>query len=153
MIQAWLLRQLPWLVVTLVVIGSGWAVGAWLKEQGRDELRPEIARLQSELAAEQANRIRNEEALNAYQKELDGIRRRPVSVGPVRLCVPAPAAEGEAAGGADGASASAGSGAGADGGDYQAGPDIGPALMELAYRCDAENAKLRALQGWVRGLE
>lgn len=153
MIQAWLLRQVPWIVVSLAVIGSGWAIGAWLKEKGREELRPEIARLQSELAAEQAARIRNEEAMNAYQTELDVIRRRPVSVGPVRLCVPAAAQGGAAAEGADGAASAAGSGAGADGGDYQAGPDIGDALMELAFQCDAENAKLRALQGWVRGLE
>jgi hypothetical protein len=33
--------------------------------------------------------------------------------------------------------------------DFTAGPDIGPDLYDLAGRCDAEIAKLRALQGWV----
>ena len=34
--------------------------------------------------------------------------------------------------------------------DFAEGPDIGPDLYTLAQMCDAEFAKLRALQKWVR---
>jgi len=52
--------------------------------------------------------------------------------------------------GTDGASTTTRSNAGSNGSNPQAGPDIGPDLYALAQSCDAEIAKLRALQGWVR---
>jgi hypothetical protein len=151
MIPPVLLRLLPPILALCIALGLIYWVVQNFKEQGRAELRPVIERLQTELEAERLNRKLNEEALNEYQQELDGLRRRPVSTRPVRLCN----AEGSpvqgtgAAAGADGAAAASGG----DAGSLGAGADIGPALRDLAYSCDAENAKLRALQGWVRGLE
>lgn len=154
MIQAWLLRQLPWVILSAVILGSGFAAGWWLKEQGRKEMRPVIERLESDLASERAARQRNEDALNAYQQELDLLRSRPRPTSPVRLCVTPSVREASApAGGSDGAAPASGSDTGSAGTDLVAGADIGVPLRNLAYRCDAENAKLRALQDWVRGLE
>lgn len=153
MIYAWLMRQLPLIGLSIILLGAGWATGAWLMEKGRAELRPRIERLESELASERAARIRNEEALNDYQKELDVLRTRPRPTSPVRLCVtPSVRETTPAAGSLDGAAAATGGDSGQTGGDLVAGPDIGPALRDLAYQCDAENAKLRALQGWARSL-
>jgi hypothetical protein len=154
MIQAWLLKQAPYLILSVGLLLLGYWVGSALIERGRAELRPVIEQLQSDLASERASRIRNEEALDAYQKELSVIRSRPRPSTPVRLCVtPSVREASAAASGADGAPAGSGSDAGSAGADYRAGPDIGAALRELAYQCDAENAKLRALQGWVNGLD
>jgi hypothetical protein len=151
MIPPVLLRLLPPILALCIALGLIYWVVQNFKEQGRAELRPVIERLQTELEAERLNRQLNEEALNEYQQELDGLRRRPVSTRPVRLCNPdGGVVQGTgAASGTDGATAPSGGDAGAAG----AGPDIGPALRNLAYQCDAENAKLRALQGWVRGLQ
>lgn len=154
MIQAWLLRQLPWVILSAVILGSGFAASWWLKEQGRKEMRPVIERLESDLASERAARQRNEDALNAYQQELDLLRNRPRPTSPVRLCVtPSVRETPTAAGSADGAAPASRSDARSAGVDLVAGPDIGVPLRNLAYRCDAENAKLRALQDWIRGLE
>ena len=153
MIYAWLMRQLPLIGLSVALLVAGWAAGAWLMEKGRAELRPVIERLQSELESERAARIRNEEALNGYQKELDSLRNRPRNTSPVRLCVtPSVRETTTTAGSLDGAAAPTGDSAGQTGSDLVAGPDIGPALRGLAYGCDAENAKLRALQGWARSV-
>lgn len=149
MIQAWLIRQMPWVLISLALIGSGWAVGAWLMEKGRAEMRPQIQKLQAELDNERAARIRNEEAVNGYLKELEGLRSRPRPTSPVRLCVTPRQAE-PAARTIDDSPTTGGSRTSPDGENNLAGPDIGPPLRELAYQCDAENAKLRALQNWVR---
>jgi hypothetical protein len=151
MIPAWLLRYAPHATIfAVILVAILWGVHR-LKEQARDELRPVIERLQTELEAERAARIRNEEAINGYQDELTILRTRPRPIGPVRLCVPSPVLETRPpAADVDGPAAPARSDAGAAREDYQAGADIGPALRDLAYSCDAENAKLRALQGWVK---
>jgi len=147
------MRQLPLIFISIIVLGAGWATGAWLMEKGRQELRPVIKQLQTELASERAARKRNEEALNGYQKELDSLRRVPRPTSPVRLCVTQSVREATpAAGSLDGAAAATGGDSGQTRGDLVAGPDIGPPLRELAYGCDAENAKLRALQGWARSV-
>jgi hypothetical protein len=146
----WLARFLPHITLSLGVIVMGFVVGAWLKEQGRKELRPVIERLQTELDTERENRKRNEAALNGYQSELAALRKRTVSRTPVRLCIDGPVQD-DAAGSVDDSTAAAGSGAGSARGNHRASADIGPALRELAYNCDAENAKLRALQKWLEG--
>jgi hypothetical protein len=154
MISAWLVRQLPWVIVAGVLLAGAFATVAWLKEQGRKELRPVVERLEQQLESERAARVRNEEALNAYQKELDVVRNRPRPTTPVRMCVtPSVRKATPAAGGVNGAATSAGSDSGQAGEDLVAGPDIGPPLRDLAYGCDVENAKLRALQNWVRSLD
>ncbi len=150
MIPAWLLRYVPHAVILTAFLVSCVYVVHMLREQGRDEMRPVIAKLESELADERAARIRNEEALDAYQRELSIIRSRPRPSTPVRLCVPAvPQAEQPPFATHDSTSIS-GSGTELSGENLTAGPDIGPPLRDLAYQCDAENAKLRALQNWVR---
>ena len=82
---------------------------------------------------------------------MDAIRNRPSVSRPVRLCVnPAPVpSPRDSAPGTNGSSTTTGSNTGPSGSNTQAGPDIGPDLYALAQSCDAEIAKLRALQGWV----
>lgn len=136
-------------LVVLLTTGIGFGVHC-LKELGRNELRPKVAELESLLAAEKASRARAEAAANSYRAELDYLASRPVSATPVRLCrtvptmpaaVPAPRS--------DDAASRAGIDDRPAGGDLEAGPDIGPELYGLAKTCDAEIAKLRALQGWI----
>ena len=154
MIPSWSLKFIPHLIAGLAVLGvMAWGYGA-IKEQGRNELRPTVERLQAELNSERAARQRNEEAIDAYLSEIESIRNRPRPTTPVRLCVtPSVPVAAPAAGSSDGAAAPAERNTSEAGGDLVAGPDIGPALRDLAFSCDAENAKLRALQGWIRGLE
>lgn len=146
----WLARFLPHIVLSLGVIVTGFVVGAWLKEQGRKELRPVIERLQVELDTERENRKRNEVAINGYQSELAALRKRTANRAPVRLCIDSPGQD-DAAGHTNDSTATAGSDTGSTRGNHRAGSNIGPALRELAYSCDAENAKLRALQKWIEG--
>lgn len=151
MIYAWFMRQMPLIVLSFLILGSAWLVGAWLMEKGRQELRPEIERLQNDLKAEQMARIRNEEAIDGYITEIESIRNRPRSTGPVRLCVTPPVPNTDfPAPDFTGATTTTWGDSGTSGGDLRAGPDIGPPLRDLAFSCDAENAKLRALQNWVR---
>lgn len=107
---------------------------------------------QRRYADEIVARNRAENALRTYYAELEVLRNRPRPAGPVRLCRnPAPRVPGPA-GGADGAPAGPRSDADGAGGDSAegAGPDIGPDLYALAASCDAVNARLRALQEWVK---
>ena len=135
-------------LVVLLTTGIGFGVH-YLKELGRNELRPKVAELESLLAAEKNARERAETAANAYWTELGNLSRRPVSTAPVRLCVgPLPSLESTTTS-SDGATSRAGSDDRPAGGDLEAGPDIGPELYGLAKTCDAEIAKLRALQGWI----
>lgn len=135
-------------LVVLLTTGIGFGVH-YLKELGRNELRPKVAELESLLAAEKNARVRAEKASASYWAELVAIRDRPVSAAPVRLCVgPMPSLESTATS-SDGATSRAGSDDRPAGGDLEAGPDIGPELYGLAKTCDAEIAKLRALQGWI----
>lgn len=151
MIQAWLLKQAPLIVISLTIIGAGLWVGNSLIERGRNEVRPMLDKalaerdnLASQLENERAERKKTEEAISAYSKELATLRRRPRGE-PVRVCfdeiapVPAP---GAAAGDTDGTAALAGGLPGTARGDLEA-------LRELAYQCDAVSARLRALQKWV----
>jgi hypothetical protein len=151
MIQAWLLKQAPLIVISLTIIGAGLWVGNSLIERGRNEVRPMLDKalserdnLASQLENERAERKKTEEAISAYSKELATLRRRPRGE-PVRVCfdetapVPAP---GTAAGNTDGTAALAWGLPGTARGDLEA-------LRELAYQCDAVSARLRALQKWV----
>jgi len=154
-IQAWLLRQAPYLILSVGVILFGYWIGSTLIERGRNEIRPQLEKLELELATERTNRARAEAASSAYAQELADLNRRPVRTGPVRLCVsPAPAmSPSESALRTTGTTTTTGSNERTTGEDFVAGPDIGPALRSLAMACDMENAKLRALQGWANGLE
>jgi hypothetical protein len=121
------------------------------KEEGRAELKPEIERLEATLAAERLDRARAEAAAGAYRSEMDAIRSRPVPRTPVRLCrdpKPMPTTFAPADG-VTRTTTTSGGDAPAPGDYSEAGPDIGPELYALALTCDAEIAKLRALQGWV----
>lgn len=152
MIPWWLWRVAPYAIGVVVIVVASWGALNNAKEEGRNELRPEIERLEAELAAERSARARAETASNAYRREMDAIRNRPVVSRPVRLCVnPAPVSDPRSsAPGTTGSSTTAGIDSGPAGSNTQAGPDIGPDLYALAQSCDAEIAKLRALQGWVR---
>jgi hypothetical protein len=151
MIQAWLLKQAPLIVISLTVIGAGLWVGHTLIERGRNEVRPMLDKALSErdnLAAtlenERAERRRAEEAVGAYSKEIASLRRRPRGE-PVRVCfdettpMPAP---GAAASDPDGIVALSRGLSGTARGDLEA-------LRELAYQCDEVSARLRALQKWA----
>jgi hypothetical protein len=138
-------------IFAVILVACVYAVYT-LKEQGRKEMRPVIERLQGELDAERAARKRNEEALNAYTQELDLLRSRPRPSTPVRLCVTPSVPNRPAAGSLTDPATTAGGDSGQAGADLAAGPDIGIPLRNLAYRCDVEQAKLRALQDWVKGV-
>lgn len=152
---AWLWRYAPHALIAAVLGLSCIYAVYTLREQGRAELRPQIERLEAALAAERADRARAERASGSYQLEIERLNKRAVDRAvnrtPVRLCVspPAPPA-GDAAQGTDGAAPTAGSDDGSPRSNPQAGPDIGADLYALAAACDAENAKLRALQGWIK---
>jgi hypothetical protein len=155
MIQAWLLRQVPLIVVSLAIIGAGLWVGNTLIERGRNEVRPLLDKALSErdnllaqLENEKVERRRAEEAVDAYSKEVTSLRRRPRGK-PVRVCfnettpMPAP---GTAASDPDGTAALAGGLSGTARGDLEA-------LRELAYQCDVISAQLRALQKWASSVD
>jgi hypothetical protein len=147
----WLLKYAPHLILTAGLgLLAVYAVHTF-REQGREEIRPQVERLEAELRAERANRIRAEMASSTYASELATLARRPVRSAPVRLCVsPAAVPTRPAAEGVNGAASAAGSSAGSAGENLGAGPDIGPELRELAAQCDIQNAKLRALQQWAQ---
>ena len=152
---AWLWRYAPHALIAAVLGLSCIYAVYTLREQGRAELRPQIERLEAELAAERADRARAERASDSYQLEIERLNKRAAdraaNRGPVRLCVSLPAPPiGDAALRTNGSSATTGSDERKVGGDPKAGPDIGADLYALAAACDAENAKLRALQGWVK---
>ncbi len=154
MIPLFLARIAPYAIISAFVIISGFAAGQWIKEQGRKELRPQIERLEAALAAERADRARAERASGSYQLEIERLRERAARTAanrsPVRLCV-TPAPQGGAAPeGTNDPAPAPRSDDGSAGSNPQAGPDIGADLYALAAACDAENAKLRALQGWVK---
>ena len=152
---AWLWRFAPHALIAAVLGLSCIYAVYTLREQGRAELRPQIERLEAELAAERADRARAERASASYQSEMERLRERTlnrtVNRTPVRLCVspPAPPA-GDPALRTNGSPTTTGSDERKAGSDPKAGPDIGADLYALAAACDAENAKLRALQGWVK---
>ena len=150
MIYGWLLRWLPTVILVVGIgLAAAWAVHA-LREQGRAELRPQIASLEAQLATETSNRQRSETVANAYLAELERLASRPVSAVPVRLCRTAPKMPAVVTAPVpDGPAAATGSDDRPAGGDLEAGPDIGPDLRGLAKACDAEIAKLRALQQWA----
>lgn len=151
MMPWWLWRVAPYAIGVVVIVVASWGALNNAKEEGRNELRPEIERLEAELAAERSARERAQVASNAYRSEMDALRNRPPVRTPVRLCVnPAPVSDTrDTTPGTTGSSATTGFDDGSAGANTQAGPDIGPDLRALAFSCDAELAKLRALQGWV----
>ncbi len=147
----WLLKYAPHLILT---VGLGllavYAVHTF-REQGREEIRPQVERLEAELRTERATRIRAEMASTAYASELAALASRPVRSAPVRLCRDSGAVRpGYAAPRTDDPAPAAGSSAGSAGANLEPGPDIGPELRGLAAQCDLQNAKLRALQKWAQ---
>ena len=147
----WVWRITPYVIGVAVVVIA--AIGALrnAKEEGRAELKPEIERLERALAAAKADRARAEAASASYRSEVDVIRNRPVPRTPVRLCrdfkpVPTTFAPAD---GITRTTTTSGGDAPAPRDYFAAGPDISPDLYALALACDAEIAKLRALQGWV----
>lgn len=142
----------PCLVLGLLSFVAGGALGAWV---GHRVASGEVARAEAkikdlELKTVTAERDQlkhdmevREEIRREYQSKLDGItttaddiRRR---IGAVRLCrdhassVPMPTA-------ASGTSSASESGQP---------PDIGPALVQLAERCDRQAEQLNALIAWL----
>lgn len=151
MIPALVWRVAPY-ALGLVIIVAG-AMGALhnAKEAGRAELKPEIERLEVALAAAKADRARAEAAADSYRSEVDAVRSRPVPRAPVRLCVnsePMPTAVSATTSANDTTTPTWGRNS-PPANNLAAGPDIGPDLYGLARDCDAEIAKLRALQGWI----
>jgi hypothetical protein len=147
----WLLKYAPHLVAVAVLIAGAALAVHKIREGVRDELAPKIDRLETELRAERATRIRAEMASSAYASELAALASRPVRSAPVRLCRdPGAVRPGYAAPRTDDPAPAAGSGAGSAGANLEQGPDIGPDLRELAAQCDSQNAKLRALQKWAQ---
>lgn len=152
MIQAWLLRQAPYIIISVALLTVGFAVGNWLIGIGRGQVQPHLDRalaerdnLASTLEFERANAKKAEEAVNAYTKEIAGLRRALRDRPPVRVCfsdAPNVPAAGAASGGANDSTPSAGSVPGTPRGDLAA-------LRELAYQCDAVSAQLRAIQKWA----
>jgi hypothetical protein len=98
-----------------------------------------------ELADVKAAQEASHKASEGYQRELEEIRNRPVTTGPVRLCVKRPAVPSSGSGPSPTVPA-AGVLQGADGGDYQEGPDIAADLLRLADEADEVAAKGRATQ-------
>jgi hypothetical protein len=152
MIQAWLLRQAPYIIISLALLAVGLTVGNWLIGVGREQVQPHLDRalaerdnLASTLEFERANAKKAEEAVNAYTKEIAGLRRVIRDRGPVRVCfsdAPKMPASSAASSSANDPASSAGSVSGAPRGDLAA-------LRELAYQCDALSAQLRGLQKWA----
>ena len=146
----WWLRYVPTIAVTATLgLMVAWGVHR-AKEQVRAELEPQIPKREADRAAERADRARAEADTDAYRSEVDALRSRPVPRAPVRLCRETPAAAQPAAEGTDGPATTTAGGNELARGDFAQGPDIGPDLYALAQMCDAEFAKLRALQQWVR---
>lgn len=147
------LRFMPYLLGLLSVLGAGYWVVESVRDKVRQHYEPIIEQLEQDLADERAAAKRNEDAINGYIAELEGLRRpRPAT--PVRLCRNGAAeSTNQASSGASGATTPAGGVLAAPRGDLEQGPDIGPDLRDLAAACDAEVAKLRALQGWANGLD
>lgn len=152
MMPFWVWRVAPYAVGVVIVVVAAMGALHNAKEEGRAELKPEIERLEAALAAERSDRARAEAAADSYRSEMDALRSRPVPRTPVRLCVEKPLdvpATQPTARSADGATTPTWGVNGTAASDFEAGPDIGPDLYDLAGRCDAEIAKLRALQKWV----
>lgn len=150
---AWLWRYAPHAILAAGLGLLSVYVVHTLREQGRAELRPQIERLEAALAAERADRARAERAADSYQSEMERLRERTlnrtVNRTPVRLCVTPDPQGGAAAEGTNDPAPAAWSDDGSARSNPQAGPDIGADLYALVAACDAENAKLRALQGWI----
>ena len=150
---AWLWRYAPHAILAAGLGLLSVYVVHTLREQGRAELRPQIERLEAALVAERADRARAERAANSYQSEMERLRERTlnrtVNRTPVRLCVTPDPQGGAAPEGTDDPAPAPRSDDGSARSNPQAGPDIGADLYALVAACDAENAKLRALQGWI----
>lgn len=145
-------RFAPYALGLVILVAAAMGALHNAKEAGRAELKPEVERLAAALQAERADRARAEAAASAYRSEVDAIRSRPVPTAPVRLCVnpkPVPTTEATPVG-IDGRTSTSWGQRDPPTSDLEAGPDIGPELYGLARDCDAEIAKLRALQGWIR---
>ena len=149
MMPFWVWRVAPYAVGVVIVVVAAMGALHNAKEEGRAELKPEIERLEAALAAERSDRARAEAAADSYRSEMDALRSRPVSRTPVRLCVEAPAPVRGTAERVDGPAPAPAGGNEPARSDITQGPDIGPDLYALAQMCDAEFAKLRALQKWV----
>jgi hypothetical protein len=151
MIPLWAWRVAPYVLGVVVIVVAALGALRNAKEEGRAELKPQIERLEAALATERADRARAEAAANSYRSEVDAIRSRPVPRTPVRLCVSTASVPATVPSASDsvGATTTSWGYNGQTESDFAAGPDIAADLYDLAGRCDAEIAKLRALQGWI----
>jgi len=125
--------------VILLLVWGGLVVRGW----HQDSLALDGAR--QELESLKASQEASHKASEGYQRELEEIRNRPVTTGPVRLCVKRPAVS-PAGSGPSPTLPATGVLQGTDGGDYQEGPDIAADLLRLADEADEVAAKGRATQ-------
>ena len=134
----WVKVGLAALLVMLAVWGGlivrGWHADSLALGEARQELK--------DLKASQEA---SQKASEGYQRELEEIRNRPPTTGPVRLCVKRPAVSSSGSGPGSTLPAT-GVLQGADGGDYQEGPDIAADLLRLADEADEVTARGRATQ-------
>ena len=149
------------LVAVVVALGLfGWRVHAWhegFKQAAsvKAEAAREVAQARQAVADMNAQYTATQKASEGYQHELETIRARPVDRSPVRLCRAAPASVPLAAapaGGLGAAVSASGVLSGTDGSDpaMREGPDIGPALRELARFAEEVSAQGRAIQSLPR---
>lgn len=156
-------KAVPWrLIGAVAALGAvgvlGWRVAVWHAAYERvgaleDQLEAEVActepsecwNRQKALEAEAA--IKAARVVEDYEREIDELRNRPVTVRTVRLCpdrgrVPGAGATGRT----DAGTAAAG--------EFPAapGPDIGVGLYALAREADEIVARCRGLQSWNRAL-
>ena len=151
-------RLVGWAAVVAAVALAGWRVSAWraayvalpgvqealaLEESCEDGSRCYERQRALEEAASHATVV----AVESYEAELASLRARPARTGPVRLCI---APDGGAVRVPAFASGTHGDSAGgvldrSHGGDYQPGPDIGPALRQYAKEVEALSASKRAI--------
>ena len=105
----------------------------------------QLGAVRQEMESLKASQEASHKASEGYQRELEEIRNRPVTTGPVRLCVPKPRVSSVKPGPSPAVPAT-GVLQGADGSDYQEGPDIAADLLRLADEADEVAAKGRATQ-------
>lgn len=134
------LKAAGFLVLAAVVAFSAYKVHSWRS----DAL--ELGSVRQEMEALKASQKAANEASEGYQRELKEIRNRPVTTGPVRLCVKRPGVP-TPSGGPGATVPASGVLPSADGGDHQEGPDIAADLLRLADEADEVAARGRATQG------
>lgn len=128
-------------VLALIVLGFfGYKVHSW----HQDSLKLESA--QKELEQVKATYEAAQKASEGYQSELKEIRNRPVTTGPVRLCVKPRVSATPSGPSSTVSPAGVVSGPTGTDSEVREGPDIGPALQRLIERAEQVSAQGRATQ-------